>query len=112
MQKRPAIFLLFCSIVVTLAGLSAKFTAAAVPCKQQALIVQSAQLPNTELERQELPARTIAHVTEKRQVTFFEPTRFSDPGSIIIAVTLLKAGIRALPVKDYLFYIYPSHHFW
>ena len=112
MKQKPAILIFFCAALLAFVGFSPDFSAAAVPVKPGEEVLRAAPLPHTELERQESSTGHIGLVTEKRQTFYFEQIRLQVSGKHFPVMSLEQNHACTLPVKDYLFHIYPSHHFW
>ena len=113
MQKKPAIFFLLIGVAIALAGFTIKQTTPApVYSGPQEQVLQLHKLPNAELERQQSPSCTIGFTAEKRHVSFLEQPRPQVRSHALVNIALLSGGVTASPHKDYLFHIYPTHHFW
>ncbi|MBL7747865.1 MAG: hypothetical protein JNM19_10585 [Chitinophagaceae bacterium] len=87
-------------------------SAAATTFAERTIVSYQDKLPNAELERVQVPVVSGAHILVQKS---FSPVILQAAASFVYGADLLNnAQLResARLRKDYLFYIYPSHHFW
>ncbi len=90
--------------------------AAPVPANKEpgavAVLSSKSDLPNAELERTPLPVVAGAHLFVQKIIS---PAVLPSAATVFCSTVLvnnLQIRETALLVKDYLFHIYPTHHFW
>jgi hypothetical protein len=112
-QKKTSIYFLLIGVAIVLAGFTVKHrTPTPAPAKPQEQVIQLPKLPNAELERQQPPVCTVGFAAEKRQVHFLVYLSIQLRSHPLKSTAMFSDAIIACPHKDYLFHIYPSHHFW
>lgn len=72
----------------------------------------SSSIPHTELDRINPITLTVGHTAVQKDNIPIHPVTGCDQKNLYVSIeTLLIRESSYLP-KDYLFFIYPSHHFW
>jgi len=91
--------------------LAAPSAAATTPVERTIVSYQD-KLPNAELDRVHVPVATGAHILVQKSSSpeILQAATSFVSGAYFLNNAQLRESARLR--KDYLFYIYPSHHFW
>lgn len=76
------------------------------------IVSSKGELPNAELERTHFPVVTGAHILVQKIIpsTLLPLTSSFFGGAVVLNNLQIRESSRLS--KDYLFHIYPTHHFW
>lgn len=115
LRKRYTRVVLLLFLLAFAGGGQQVLQAAATNQKQEAkgnFVFSGHQLPHDELDKTQLSSWAGAQLQHPRTIS----SAFVLPAGSLADRFTLSPGIynrqKNLPVKDYLFHIYPSHHFW
>ena len=107
---------IFLAVFAVLVLASAVRTSTPVPVSDTAinegLLAPSSTIPHTELDRINGTGITTAHASYPKDNIPFHPVAGTNHKDLYVAIETRHIRESSYLVKDYLFFIYPSHHFW
>lgn len=78
----------------------------------EGLVAPSTNTANSELDRTNTTNFIGGHAAEQRAHIPFQPVNNPGLNDLFVSIDNLRIRESSFLVKDYLFFIYPSHHFW